>query len=203
MTSLRLFIFLFLALPLLWQQALASEPVFPKPFGLSWGATSKELSDIGFTKLDSGDDMVAMHSYATPKSWSIGKEYVVFLYNDKMVRAGAFSEPFKNDVYGTEGKEAFERIVGLIGKKYGPMKKTTFTGLKLYKDSDEFYQCLEYAGCGYYQASLDYAGGQIHVRLIGERRGEGKLMVSYDSPELNAANSAIDAKGMENDDDAF
>lgn len=60
-----------------------------------------------------------------------------------------YSEDIENDTYGSEGKEKYENIKTSLRKKYGlPTLKLEVSGLTLWNEPDEFYQCLDYDGCG-------------------------------------------------------
>ena len=59
------------------------------------------------------------------------------------------SEDITNDAFGSKGKEMYDDIKSKLKNKYGePTENFEFVGLRLYDESDEFYQCLSYDGCG-------------------------------------------------------
>ena len=92
----------------------------------------------------------------------------------------------------------------MLSKKYGaPKSSWEQVGLDLYKDSDEFYQCLKYDGCGQYVSLYEYAGGYISLQIKGVSRGKGYLMIGYESPAFYAAKDAIENKQSLSDSEAF
>ncbi len=67
----------------------------------------------------------------------------------------------------------------MLTKKYGkPSSHLEISGQELYKDYDEFYQCLGYSGCGAYFSVYNFSGGTIGLELIGQSRGEGFLKLT-------------------------
>ncbi|ORQ01223.1 hypothetical protein B7971_18490, partial [Vibrio cholerae] len=120
-----------------------------------------------------------------PKAWSKAENYVAVTYKGRLVKVAAMSTDFTDDIYGLKGKSNYEQVKSLLTKKYGsPSTHYERVGGDLYDDADEFYQCLDYSGCGAYLSIFDYAGGVISVQLKGKRRGEGFLTIGYESPQF-------------------
>ncbi len=94
-----------------------------------------------------------------------------------------------------------------VSKKYGPAGDdltTEMVGLSLYKDSDEFYECLKYSGCGYYTAIWKVnTGGAINVTIKGSARGTGWVELQYEGPEWSSSLDRIRAAEAESDLDAL
>lgn len=178
----------FLALPL---SGVAADK-FPAPFGLEWGASQASLVKLGFANSSNDGGFVTLRSASVPKAWSKAQAYLAVLYKNQLVKVVAISENFKDDVAGAEGKEAYEHLKDILTKKYGqPSNHTERTGGKLYDGYDEFYQCLDYSGCGFYYTIYKYDGGVVGLQLKGLRRGEGFLVVEYESPDFSVAKAAI------------
>ena len=177
---------------------------FPEPFGLNWEMGEAELQAAGFSHLTDMDGLKVFSSVSAPKAWSKGESYAAVVYQDRLVKVIASSIDFENDVYGTDGKKAYNDLKNLLTKKYGsPSSEIERIGLKLYDDSDEFYQCLEYSGCGAYITLYQVSGGTIGLQLKGKHRGKGYLTIQYESPEFSAAKAGVDAVQKEIDEEAF
>ncbi|EGQ7835363.1 hypothetical protein H9W06_004477 [Vibrio vulnificus] len=177
---------------------------FPEPFGLSWGMSEAGLKKLGFTQVSNSGGLRIFSSVSAPKAWSKAENYVAVTYKGKLVKAAALSEDFKNDIYGSEGKSTYEQVKSLLTKKYGsPSTNYERVGGDLYDDADEFYQCLDYSGCGAYLSIFDYAGGVISVQLKGKRRGQGFLTIAYESPQFLVAKEEIERGDLESDADVF
>lgn len=135
--------------------ALAESKSFPEPFGLTWGMSEAALIKADFSKTGPSDDFNVFTSVSTPKAWSKADDYIALTYRGSLVKVAAHSKKFSSDLYGSEGKAEYENIKALLTRKYGaPESASERSGLKLYKDADEFYQCLKYDGCGFYFALL-------------------------------------------------
>lgn len=177
---------------------------FPEPFGLNWDMGEAEIKAVGFSHNSEADGLKLFSSMSVPKAWSIGESYVAVVYQNRLIKVVAQSINFENDVYGTEGKEAYNDLKRLLTKKYGsPSSEIERTGGKLYDDSDEFYQCLKYSGCGGYISLYEVSGGVIGLQLKGLRRGQGYLTIQYESPGFKAAQAGVDASQKTADEDAF
>lgn len=181
-----------------------SAEVFPAPFGLKWGMSESSLKKIGFTNADSNDHRLKiLNSISAPKAWSKGERYTVVLYKNKLVKVLAASSDFENDVTGSVGIKAYQGIKSLLSNKYGSPKSLEHIGVKLYKDNDEFYQCLQYSGCGIYYSEFKYGGGTIVTNLEGLSRGTGYLKITYESPEFYIALKDMENKNKRSDANAL
>ncbi|GAB3481644.1 hypothetical protein [Marinomonas epiphytica] len=177
---------------------------FPSPFGLEWGMNHAELQAIGFSAPEKYEEFSFLSSVSAPKPWSQGDEYLVLTYKDKLVKAIVSSKDITGDAYGSKGKELYKQVTALLTKKYGePSSSYERTGLNLYKDSDEFYQCLEYSGCGTYFSSYTVSGGVIQATIEGRGRGKGYVKIVYESPAFYNAKKEIEEAHSQTDVDAF
>lgn len=194
---------IFTALALTSTLTFAQEK-FPEPFGLTWGMQENELIKLGFQKIKTDNDTGMFISANAPKAWSKGDSYMALTHKGRLVKAGATSKNITNDAYGTEGKNLYNQVKNLLIDKYGhPSTNLESTGNKIYKDSDEFYQCLNYSGCGAYVSIFSYAQGSIMIKLEGSRRGEGLLRIMYESPEFDKSVREIKEADLEKDAEAF
>lgn len=183
--------------------AFSADP-FPEPFGLQWGMSEAQLKKSGFANVGPSGRFNVMTSVSTPKAWSKGDSYMAVTYKKKLVKVVAHSKSFKSDIYGSEGKSLYNQVKSLLVKKYGePDTHYEHIGMKLYDESDEFYQCLKYSGCGSYISLFKNDGGFISVELEGTGRGQGYLSVGYESPEFYAAKNTIEQDNSTSDSDAF
>lgn len=177
---------------------------FPEPFGLTWGMSEAGLKKLGFTQVNDSEGLRLFSSVSAPKAWSKAENYVAVTYKGKLVKAAAVSTDFTDDIFGSEGKSTYEQVKSLLTKKYGsPSTHYERVGGALYDDADEFYQCLNYSGCGAYLSIFEYAGGVISIQLKGKRRGEGFLTIGYESPQFLEAKKEIERGDLESDTDAF
>jgi len=158
------------------------------PFGFEWGQTKSDLSYKGVDLLDcSVSESIPIESCKannSPKKFS--KADFFFLYfasDDGLHKVSMLGQDIKSDAYGTNGKEQYRSLKTSLTKKYGkPSDVFEWTGRELYKDADEFYECLKYQGCGN-QVSywLEGVEGTITLELKGVSRGAGFLQLTYES----------------------
>lgn len=177
---------------------------FPEPFGLQWGMSESGLNKLGFSQVSESNGLKIFSSVSVPKAWSKAENYVAITYKGKLVKAAAVSKDFTDDIYGSEGKRNYSQVKDLLTRKYGsPTTNYERIGSKLYDKPDEFYQCLEYSGCGAYISMYEFGGGIIMVQLKGKRRGEGYLNIAYESPLFSVAKKEIESGDLASDVDAF
>ncbi|MGV3526280.1 MAG: hypothetical protein ACO1RX_18825 [Candidatus Sericytochromatia bacterium] len=93
----------------------------------------------------------------------------------------------------------------MLTSKYGqPSEQFHKTGLKLYEDGDEFYECLRYTGCGYWSSFWKVDGeNRIQLTLKGLSYGTGYLVISYEGPQWSQAIDAHEAEQSNADQDAL
>lgn len=92
------------------------------------------------------------------------------------------SPHFTNDPTGSAGKERFEALTSTLTEKYGkPSDKYQTVGNKLFKEYDEFYQCLANSGCGMWISIYAPVDKDISVELKGLRRGSGYIVLTVES----------------------
>lgn len=177
---------------------------FPAPFGLTWNMSEKELRSHGFSDASDTGGLKIMQSFSAPRAWSKAEKYYAVTYEGKLVKAIAISKSFTDDVYGIKGKELYNQMKSILTKKYGgPANSYEVVGNSLYDEPDEFYQCLDYTGCGSYLAIYEFQGGTIGIQLEGERRGQGFLRVGYESPYFSEAKAQINSANTESDTEVF
>lgn len=189
---------------MIFSSALLALEKYPQPFGLKWHLMEEDLVSLGFEKIHSQGDFSTLSSFATPKPWSQAEEYTTITYKGRLVKVVARSRVIDKDLNGAEGKVLYSQVKDLMISKYGdPAESIQTTGLVKHTDPDEFYQCLKYAGCGTYRTIFRYAGGTMVVGLEGIDRGEGRLVVVYESPSFAEAKRQFDQANLKQDRDAF
>ena len=196
--------FLVLVVTLYPLMGIGAEP-FPEPFGLNWDMSDDNLKEHGFTLVkENSSEFNVFTSVSVPKAWSKGNTYLALTYKDQLVKVVALSVDFTNDIYGSEGKEMYNQMKALLTKKYGaPSDHYEYTGRDLYDEADEFYQCLEYSGCGHYVSIFKFSGGIIAIELEGKGRGTGYLTIGYESPGFLIAKRQIEKEAKESDAEVF
>lgn len=176
--SLSVILFLFLSF-----NAFSSES--KAPFGLNWGATRTQLENKGikFEKCNSNKTITTCNTKNPTKAISFGDVYT-FIFDDSfgLQKIIMVSTKFTSDSTGYEGKKLYSKTKSSLSKKYGEPKSLELTGIKLFDESDEFYQCLRYDGCGYWASYWQpKAGGGVMIEIKGIQRGNGYLRMTYES----------------------
>ena len=172
------------------------------PFGLYWGENLSKLKSRGLSleELTKDGSLVFYQTKQTPKDLSIAERYLLVIHDDYgLQKIVASSEKITNDITGSDGKKTYEQIKRAINEKYGaPKEFFEFSGRKLYKDHDEFYQCLKYDGCGAWISYWDLGTrGAIAVQLKGVSRGVGSIVLTYEGPNWSKGlREAREAKSL-------
>ena len=201
----------FLCLMALAPSALSQKVVDNCPFGLEWGMTVQDAKDLGVEMQKSGAEgrLTIYSAESLPKNLSIAESYaLVFDSQFSLIKIKMVSNNIENDPYGTEGKEKYSDLKHILVTKYGPPEEgmsVELIGLALYDESDEFYQCLAYSGCGYWMAGFtDKTSGMIvGLQLKGLSRGKGYIVLSYEGPLFSDAVNAHKDDVTKTDDDAL
>ena len=171
-------------------------------FGLKWKMSQQQIKAIGISieRISSDKNLSTYKTYKLPKPISFGESYYLIFDESELVKLGMYSETIENDPYGTKGKELFERIIALMNKTYKLDKTYCTTGNELYEESDEFYECLRYKGCGMWVATFSDTNKHIIVELRGLRRGTGFLVITAESNYFD--NSSEKYENLKNEDDS-
>ena len=175
------------------------------PFGLGWGANRQSLEAMSITLSECTTDGRLEFCYADnlPKSASMADKYVLILDKEfGLQKVMMLSKDITSDATGSEGKELYGNVKSNLANKYNEPKSYEYSGIKLYDEYDEFYQCLAYDGCGAWLAIWDVDGG-IVLELKGLGRGKGYLKLTYESPKWAEIVDALNNQKDQNDADAF
>ncbi len=198
------FILIFVSMFILSANAFADEA----PFDLEWGLTLDEVKAMGVVCEDEimvYDVVISCKTSSVPKNLSTAETYSLYFFPDQnLQKVFMTSETISDDLYGTEGKNTYLKLQGILTKKYGEPEKYEWVGRALYNERDEFYECLDYSGCGTYSSyfTTDY-GGDIGLRLEGLGRGEGYITLAYEGPKFTIAMAAIEDQKAAQDIDAL
>ena len=154
------------------------------PFGLNWGEMMTDFDNLDDCE-DFKSTLTVCDIISPPALISDGRSYWgVFDKQKGLVKAGFSTNYFTNDSYGTEGKNRFDEIKNALLKKYPNAENDELIMMhaELYEDSDEFYECLRYDGCGYHTLFLMADdSSSLSVQINGISRGKGYISVAYES----------------------
>ena len=199
MKTLLISIALIFALP-----CIASEDA---PFGLKWGVSVDDLRNQGIElqKESAKGRVEVFFAKSLPKNLSIAESYgLAFDQEFGLQKIVMFSEDITDDAFGYKGKEMYDDIKSKLKNKYGePTKNWEYMGRRLYDESDEFYQCLSYDGCGSWASLFKDKEQEILVEIEGMRRGHGSISISYEGPKWGESLDARKAKLSKSDSDAL
>ena len=143
-------------------------------------ATELESKAGAVLQTPTNDKNISVYSLKSPPMTLSGfTEYFVLVHKDLGAMKIIMNQEIKSDIYGTKGKKEYFKYKEALTNKFGkPKDSFEITGLKIYKDSDEFYQCLSYDGCGCYASIfIDH----LTLQLEGIERGKGNLNITYES----------------------
>jgi len=175
-------------------------------FGLRWLSSPSQVRAQG-VKLKLAHSNEYLWSYTTdtlPKSHSLGESYVLAFYRDSvLVKLSMITVSFTNDPYGSEGKAKFDLVLTQLSNKMKVKNKFCYVGAKLYQENDEFYQCLNYPGCGSWVAFLFDDTKTVMLQLKTLRRAEGYIVLTAEANEFGKVAERIKADKNKSDMSAF
>ena len=174
------------------------------PFGLQWGDTAQELREKGLTLSDTKRDGLfsIYRTTSMPKNISIAESYSMIIHDRfGLQKVSVISKNIENDPTGREGKQIYNEFKSAISEKYGAASTSIErTGAKLYQEFDEFYQCLNHSGCGYWTSVWDLKDkGTIGIYLKGLSRAKGYIVITYEGPQWSRA--VDEARGQKSTND--
>jgi len=188
------------------------------PSQLEWGKTKKQMIISGYQFEDCKYLLSNALQYCgvinIKKPISFAEDYTLYFVDgfglSKVLVQG---KNITGDVYGTNGKAQYENIKSSLVKKYPNMdgfqiKSFEWGGAKLYQESDEFYECLGYEGCGsyvsyIYSSSDSIDRGVVSIEIKGYRRGVGAINLTYESEFWSEALDSAREKQNQTDNDAL
>ena len=155
------------------------------PFGFNWGLTKIEIEELGiqFTNCKAIGIIESCQTNQPIKKVSFGSIYgLYFSKNRGLNKIVMASNTITADIAGTQGINLYREIKNSLIEKYGPPESYEYVGGKVYKEYDEFYQCLKYSGCGAWMSLWNpVQGGALTIELEGISRGKGSLVLTYES----------------------
>lgn len=183
----------------------------PGAFGFYFGITEGQITKAGIplevARNDEQDFVYVASAQEAPMPWSDAEKYSLVFADHKLVKIVAFGRDITNDATGSVGKEKYAQLLAALVAKYGPAKMALHrVGISVYLDSDEFYQCLNYKGCGYWTDGWEIEKDKnvvIGLNSAGQR-GQSFIEIVYEAnPEYGAAiaqrdeqSKQADAKGL-------
>lgn len=176
------------------------------PLGLNWGASVETLTVVnGAKNIGRTDERTELYELKKTPITLTDFDNTIALVDKKygLVKI-VMIKNFNGDLLGSDGVKFYNKYKKTLSKKYGSGSSYEYMGRKLYDNSDEFYQCLAYSGCGSYMTTFEPNKNQfIAVRLSGTSRGKGQLIIGYESSkfytaedERNAVNDESAEKGL-------
>ena len=180
------------------------------PFGFVWNQTKSELISKGFVLTECNDSQEIPVESCTlktsPKKYSKADFFsLIFAKNKGLQKVSMLGKDIKNDPYGSSGKEQYRSLSSSLAKKYGePSDTFEWTGRDLYKDSDEFYECLNYQNCGSLTSYwLEGTEGTITLDLRGVSRGAGFIKLTYESKRWSDILDKFNSEKSAGDEDSL
>jgi hypothetical protein len=160
------------------------------PFGFAWGMSQSQVQNLvkSIKKTSSNGKFSFLEFSKAPKNLSNAEKYVAVFDKQYGLQKLIFaSKKIESDIYGDNGKSQYEDLKKAIVNKYGkPTDNAEIVGLHLFKDTDEFYQCLKYDGCGGW-LSIWKGTPNIILELNGLSRGVGYIRLTYEGPKWGVA----------------
>lgn len=169
--------------------------------------TAAEIRSVGVTlNKTSGERNFEIYTTkSVPKTLSDFESYSMIFADGKLVKIWGVSQNLINDPAGIKSKERFENLRAALTEKYGkPTHNYQKIGMKLYKEYDEFYQCLAYAGCGIWGSSFETPDKSITIEIKGLQRGVGYIDVTAEAkPQFDLSLGVYKSRGAKSDKDAI
>lgn len=189
-------------------EASADEGQIPAPFGFSWSDTYSDVDSRfprnvpqninGLLAVYLGSDVQTAFDASLPSNTES-----VFLYfneDDVLVKIQWNSEEFINDSDGATGKKEYSRILDRLSARLGdPDSELTAAGLRVYREKNEFYECLSYPDCGMWYASWggEGFGGYASLRLHGKGTARGILRYLVEHELMHVHQEKLDSENAE------
>jgi len=174
-------------------------------FGLDWGMSAEQVesSGVALAKTEIDRNFSIYRTASLPKNLSDVESYTLIFDQSSLCKIVMTGRTIGNDPYGTDGKARFSVIENLLKAKYGKPESHCLAGLELYKDRDEFYECLKYRGCGLWMSSFKAENKSMLLQLKGLGRGTGFITLTIESLAFPEAVRKYQASGNKADADAL
>ena len=160
-------------------------------FGLRWGMTPAQVQAFGVTLINTENDR-GLDLYKTtslPKNVSDAESYSLTFFNGRLVKLWVVTKNITGDPTGAKGKERFGAFRSALAAKYGESAHNRqISGVALYTEWDEFYQCLAYSGCGIWASIFETNDKIVGIEIKGLRRGTGYIEITAEAkPQFHEA----------------
>jgi hypothetical protein len=172
------------------------------PFGLSWGMSTEQLEELGvqLSEIESDDSGKRFQAKNVPKIIH-DIDYVVISqgFNDILHRVVAVSESFQDDPYGSNVKERYQTLSGLLAQKYGPGDINHYQDTEMWKDADEFLMGIKTGRSWHY---TDFLKGHVWVQvgIRASRSNTGYYVLIFQNTELE---KGVREQSLEREKDAL
>ena len=187
------------------------------PSAMQWGQSQSDLKRSGLSfsncKEALNGDIEYCEAKGHDKPISFAETYYVyFIKGYGLHKVLVTGKDISSDLYGSDGKASYSKVKNSLQKKYPESDGYEYfscesIGNKLYNESDEFYQCLNYEGCGMWYMGImganDVDLGSFSLQLKGSSRGTGYISLTYESPNWGEYLDAVKNKEYARDDEAF
>jgi hypothetical protein len=178
------------------------------PFGFAWNQTQSDLRRKGFEMACSTLNNVPVESCkvsTSPRKFSKADFFqLLFVPGEGLQKVMMFGKDITGDPYGSTGKEQYRALKASLTKKYGAPKLYEWSATELYKESDEFYECLAYQSCGSQSAYwVEGVIGTIVLEINGASRGKGYLNLNYESARWSDLLDKMKSEMSAGDDDSL
>ncbi len=177
------------------------------PFGFKWGQSQEELKNkhVTLNNCSESNKITSCKTTNPIKGVSFGEEYILIMDEEKgLQKVILISKNITSDISGSDGKALYGKIKRSLIKKYNKPESLEHVGLELYKEYDEFYQCLKYEGCGGWFAYWKIKnGGNAILQLKGIKRGTGYIKLTYESKYWGGIVDSIKEREQASDEDAL
>ena len=181
---------------------------YPAPFGLQWGMSMEEVTAMGVELTPHPSKKDVYSAAALPKNLSDAEIYILrFKRGFGLVRVGALTSAITLDLDGAQGKERYNRLKTAVSNIYGKpdMVRERTGAARVFDDSNQFYECLLFDGCGYWVSfwGKQKSGGNILLEIRGLERGSGRVDLFFESAALDAAEEREKEKNDRDDENAL
>ncbi|MCK4412557.1 MAG: hypothetical protein KAY32_03335 [Candidatus Eisenbacteria sp.] len=175
--------------------------------GLTYGMSTKEVEATGATLslLDQDRNLFSYEGHSLPKDISDIDFYILIFDEDSsLVKMTAILRQISDDPLGIAGKDRFNELAAILAEKYRLVDEKRATGLKVWTEADEFYECLDYSGCGLWFKQYEDPDKEIALQLKGTGHGTGYITITSEwtvpfreaLAKKNAAEKAADSEGL-------
>ena len=161
-----------------------------KILGLEFGQTVAQVEAKGVVLKKHQEDKSGFVVYVAsdiPSPVPGFELYALTFFDSLLVHVKLIGKNINNDAYGIAAKAAFDKLFVSLKKKYKVTREMMQVGAKLYKDPGEFFECLNYPGCGMWAVIMEGDGRSLILELKGNKRASGYLSLTIEGPSFDAA----------------